>query len=339
MKFLYAKNTKQNCGFAYMTFKGLTKVVKNPIKQHNIKTLLDAKDKYKTPCLGASDAMLKRLDEVLAHNNMTLVRLDLDDGSYGGIDKVCANIEKLGIYSYIVHTSASHQQEGKGERYRVYIELACSIPVKVWQSLESYLCYKFNADDCAERPQQIMFLPCDFEGINYDYRIKCGDALDPDFSDLKDDVELYIKQRDKEQAKYAQSLLKISKLKSQRNENLLTGQLSILDAVNKAWKWEDLLTHYGYKRQGKAWLPPESKSGSAGVYILVSNVDGKERYYSHHENDPCKIKGHCLDKFDFICIRQYGGNEYECLLSMGKEFLEITKYNQDVYLKIKGGKC
>ena len=92
-----------------------------------------------------------------------------------------------------------------------------------------------------------------------------------------------------------------------------------------------MLIQYGYKAQGKAYLPPESTSKQAGAYILTSHTDGKERYYSHHENDPC-ANGLCIDKFDFMVIRSYQG-DYKRALKLVAEtyFSELHKHNLKEY--------
>jgi len=60
----------------------------------------------------------------------------------------------------------------------------------------------------------------------------------------------------------------------------------------------------------------------------LTGTDGKEKYYSHHSDDPCRNQNHSLDKFDFLCIREYGGDSKSALCGLGKIFIEVTKFNQ-----------
>ena len=322
MNFLSAKSIKTTQNFNYINWRELLLKVTLP---SDLGALTHTQAKAKSPVIAANDAPDKTKETVLKHNNFTLLRLDLDDTELD-IDSIADTLEGMGIKSYIIHTTASHQQDGKGSRYRVYIELVEPINYKVWALVESYLSHVFMADDCATRPQQIMYLPVRFDGDCYNYKIGKGEPLNvADSQILADALALEV-----EQKKQQEQAIK-SPIKPAYKQNLVGKQISIINLVNSGFTWESLLSHYGYKQQGKAYLPPEATSKTAGAYILTSHTDGKERYYSHHESDPCAT-GQCLDMFDFIVIREYGGDYKDALRHIAEtQFKQIHKHNQQEY--------
>lgn len=323
MNFLSAKSTKVTQDFNYINWHELTLKVTLP---SDLGALTHIQAKAQSPVIAANDAPSKTKETVLKHDNFTLLRLDLDDTKLD-IDSIGDTLESMGIESYIIHTTASHQQDGKGNRYRVYIEIAASITYKVWALVESYLSHVFMADDCATRPQQIMYLPVRYDGDCYEYKIGKGEPLNVADSQILDDALVL----ESEQAKQQEQAINSVPIKPAFKQNLVGEQKSIIDLVNKHYTWECLLSHYGYKQQGKAYLPPEATSKTAGAYILTSHTDGKERYYSHHESDPCAT-GQCLDMFDFIVIREYGGDYKRALHDIAKtQFKQIHKHNQQEY--------
>ena len=326
MKILSAKSHNVVKTFSYITYSDLVVKVISPA---NVGALHYSKAKAKSPVIAANDAPDKTKETVLKHNNFTLLRLDLDDTKLD-IDSISDTLEGMGIESYIIHTTASHQQDGKGERYRVYIELAASITYEVWALVESYLSHVFMADDCAKRPQQIMYLPVRFDGDSYEYKIGKGEPLNVTNSQILTDAKAFEVEQAKQQAEQLEAA-KTAPIKPAYKQKLIGKQISIINLVNSGYTWESLLSHYGYKQQGKAYLPPEATSKTAGAYILISHTDGKERYYSHHESDPCAT-GQCLDMFDFIVIREYNGDYKRALKDIAKtQFKDIHKHNQQEY--------
>lgn len=327
MKYLLINNMQQTSNFDLMDWKNLTLEVQNPpyIEADNAQ---EAKKLSKA--ITASDCPSKRLEAITEYNSFTLLRLDLDDTQHT-IKSICDSLYELGISSYLIHTTASHQQDGKGNRYRVYIELVHAISLDEWRITQTYLAYSLGADDCSNRPQQIMFLPVRFAGDHYRGHVNTGPVLNLYRSQLFIDAVQF----DVDQKKRAQVLEqeKASQVKPAHKEQLVNGQVSIIDAVNQGYLWPDLLKQYGYKRQGRAWLAPESTSNSAGVYILTG-YDGKDRYYSHHTNDPCAV-GKCIDKFDFLTIRGFSGDGHAALKALSKHFPEHDAHNKRQYIAYK----
>jgi len=322
LKFLHAKSHNVTADFSYINWHALKLNVTSP---QSLGALTPKEAKAKSAVIAATDAPNKTKESILLHDSFTLLRLDLDDTNLE-LATIADMLESMCIESYIIHTTASHQQQATTNRYRVYIELAASITYKVWAAMESYLSYIFNADDCAKRPQQIMYLPVRLKDDSYQFKIAEGRALNVESSQLYKDAQQF----EAEQSKELEQAISLP-IKPAYQTELIGNQVSIIDAVNSAYSWHELLIQYGYKAQGKAYLPPESTSKQAGAYILTSHTDGKERYYSHHENDPC-ANGLCIDKFDFMVIRSYQG-DYKRALKLVAEtyFSELHKHNLKEY--------
>ncbi len=320
LKFLTGKSHSVKSNFKYIDWLELTTKIDSPT---NLGGVTPETAKSKSEIIAATDAIDKTKENVLAHDNFTMLRLDLDETDLD-MDSIDDALNNMGITSYIIHTTASHQQNGNGNRYRVYIELAASLTYEIWATLETYLSYMFMADDCATRPQQIMYLPVRYKGDSYQYHITQGDPLRVENSDLLQRANSF-KQK---QLSIKEAAINDKPVKPTHSENLVGRQVSIIDAINQSYDWENLLLLCGYKRQGNAYLPPESTSKAAGAYILTSNTDGKQRYFSHHENDPCAT-GKCLDIFDFLCIRNYGGDAKQALRIIAKaHFPKLDKHNK-----------
>lgn len=322
LKFLHGKSHNVTADFSYINWHELRLKVTSP---QSLGALTPKEAKAKSAVIAATDAPNKTKELILLHDSFTLLRLDLDDTELE-LATIADMLESMCIESYIIHSTASHQQQVTTNRYRVYIELAASITYKVWAAMESYLSYIFNADDCAKRPQQIMYLPVRLKGDCYQFKIAEGRALNVESSQLYKDAQQF----EAEQSKQLEQAISLP-IKPAYQTHLIGNQVSIIDAVNSAYSWHELLIQYGYKAQGKAYLPPESTSKQAGAYILTSHTDGKKRYYSHHENDPC-ANGLCIDKFDFMVIRSYQG-DYKRALKLVAEtyFSELHKHNLKEY--------
>jgi hypothetical protein len=320
LRFLTAKSHNVKSNFKYIDWQELITKIESP---QNLGGVTPETAKSKSEIIAATDAIDKTKENVLAHDHFTMLRLDLDETELD-VDGIEDALNNMCIASFIIHTTASHHKNGNGNRYRVYIELAASVSYDTWANLETYLSYIFMADDCATRPQQIMYLPVRFKGDTYQYHINKGVPLTVHGSVLLQRANLF----KQEQLSIAEAAIKKQPVKSAYNENLVGCQVSIIDAINQSYDWENLLLSYGYKRQGKAYLPPESTSKIAGAYILTSNTDGKQRYYSHHENDPCAA-GKCLDILDVISIRSHGGDTKQALCNIAKtHFPKLDKHNK-----------
>jgi len=320
LKFLTGKSHSVKSNFKYIDWQELITKIESP---KDLGGVTPETAKSKSEIIAATDAIDKTKANVLAHDNFTMLRLDLDETKLD-LDGINDALNNMGIASFIIHTTASHQQNDNGNRYRVYIELAASVCYSTWAPFETYLSYVFIADDCATRPQQVMYLPDRYKGDSYRYHIADGEPLNVEGSKILASANAF----EQEQLKDQETALSNMPAKLKFNENLVGNQVSIIDAINQSYDWDSLLLSYGCKRQGKAYLPPESTSKTAGSYILTSKIDGRGRYYSHHTSDPCASE-HCIDKFDFICIRDFGGDRKRALKIIAEtHFKDLDRHNK-----------
>ena len=328
LTFTHVRRVSQTRDFSYLNWTQLTEIIASP-PTIQAKTAKEAKSL--SPAIGATDARTKRKTDIEAHNRFTLLRIDLDDTDLE-LEAIADTLEGMELESFAIHTTPTHRQENNGNRYRVYIELEEPLDLATWQSIETYLSYVFMADDCATRPQQLMFLPCLFNGCQYNYHINHGKPFIARNSRLLADSMAFKTAQDARLHKATSSAP--ARTRNKPPIKLVGNQVSIIDAVNQSYNWNSLLPYYGYKKQGRAWLPPEATSKIAGAYIL-SGDDGKERYYSHHQSDPCAT-GHCLDLFDFITIRSFSGNARAAIKQLAEtSFKHITQHNRKEYMKHK----
>ena len=328
--FLYSERVNNTSGFTYINWAQLVELCSKPLE-----STYSNKDtaKINSACIAAHDGKNKTKTDTVKHNNFTMLRLDLDEVNYG-IDKVESELLALSIASYIIHTTAKHQQGEHGNRYRVYIELAHGLKIDDWSLLQTHLSEVFEADNCATRPQQIMFLPTHFDGIKFESRIGTGEAYT-----LSKTNELYQAAlstqvsltADLEVIQEEYSTVKVAPTKK---EKLVGNQISVINRINEIFSWDMLLTTYGFKKLGNYWHSPnqtdktQTSFVAAGV-LLVSPKDGRERFYSHSASDQAIFGNKCIDKFDFIRITEYGGDTKSAVKDLADCYCsEITKHNQ-----------
>lgn len=324
VRFCTGRNLKQQDKFELMTWTQLMEAATAPPHFGDLEPC-DAKKKSRWAT--ASDCLSKQKDSILEHDRFTLLRADLDDTALD-LDGIEDALHGMDCESFIIHSTASHQRDGHGNRYRVYVELAEAVPYRQWAAVSGFLAEVFRSDDCASRPQQVMFLPCRLNGDSYKCRVGEGEPLTLAGSMLLRDAELWQAHQEKAIETYQQSTA--DRIQPQRAERLMSGQVSVIATVNTAYPWPELLRHYGYKQQGRAWLAPESRSGAAGAYLLSSATDGKVRLFSHHSDDPCAT-GRCLDQFDFLLVREYASDWQKAIASLAKQFPEIDQHNKSVW--------
>jgi putative DNA primase/helicase len=105
---------------------------------------------------------------------------------------------------------------------------------------------------------------------------------------------------------YKQSLLEICPWHTPQEpkpQPKRTGEgLSVIAAFNKAHAAEVILEQNDYRRKGKRWLAPESKTRIPGVVILSGG-----KIYSHHGNDVLG-DGHAHDTFDLYRLLEHNGD-------------------------------
>lgn len=109
-------------------------------------------------------------------------------------------------------------------------------------------------------------------------------------------------------------------------------QQGLIERFNADHDIVAMLERAGYKKHGKRWLSPSSKTKIPGVVLL----DGK--VYSHHASDAL-ANGHANDAFDVFTILDHGGDLSRAIRAAGKIYRSVEdRKNADVsgILKILG---
>ena len=324
--FLHGKNVKETKDFSYINWERLVELCSAPMPS-SYKTYKEAKNH--SHIIAAHDGENKLKSTAIEHDNFTMLRLDLDDVDYD-INDVESKLLALSFESFIIHTTAKHCQLEWKNRFRVYIQLESGINFHDWALLQTHLAEEFKADNCATRPQQIMFLPIQFKNIKFDKLIKSGSPYK-----VSNTNELY------KAALATEEALKIDMEQIQKKhiDETITpttkdtaNKISIIDEVNNAFSWDMILGESGFKKIGNKWLSPTQTSGTPGGVILTSNTDGKERFYTHSETDQSRYGSGAIDKFDFLLIEHYSNNRKNALKYLAEVYFpEIDKHNKKSY--------
>jgi len=240
----------------------------------------------------ALDAMYHGLIVDHDHDNMTA-------------DGIKAIYDPYGI-SYLAFTTSSHQQPGKGNRWKVIIPLASPADHDRWLEIAAGASLMMQTDIAQARTCQVFFAPNILETSSpYEYI----NRTDRPFVDLADTDHPFVygcyNAYQTEQARLDQIAVNATPM-PRVNVNI-NGSGTIIEQVNQAFSLSDVLIGNGYIQRGKRYLAPGSGSGIPGVVILPGG-----RCYSHHgAGDPLSNLnngGHSLDSFDCICILDYGGD-------------------------------
>ncbi|WP_159033771.1 hypothetical protein [Plesiomonas shigelloides] len=293
--------------------------------------------KQSSPLVAAHNAP-SRLKSAAESAQFGLLRADLDQCEQGlSPEIIAAKLRSAGLYAFIIYSTLSHTSASP--RYRVLVEIAQAIKYETWAMLQLALAEFLNSDPCVNKPSQFMILPVVTHktALNYCYLLGMGKALAPEH-------RFWIKAQSRAGEYQAKANNTLSHIKNNRypmakiqfKEHLIGKQQSVINAINESFSWPELLTQYGYKRKGlNAWLAPESKSGIAGAYLLVSDTDGKERLYSHHQSDPCY--GRLVDKCDLIAIRSSNADHLATIREFAiKHLPAMPRYNS---YKLGNVKC
>lgn len=208
--------------------------------------------------------------------------------------------------AYIAWTTSSHQQGGKGNRWKVLIPFSEPVGFALWVEIAKGAALMTGADLAQARSQQVFFAPnklapdAPYESIIHLDRPFIDPAESHPF--IKDCLFVYTKDQEAKQSKAEAATPK------PRTLNGYDGD--IIQKINQAYRMDEVLQGAGYILKGKKYLSPNSESGDPGVTVL--NRDGKETVYSHHgATDPLSNlnhNGHALDVLDTLRILQYGGD-------------------------------
>ncbi|WP_244081318.1 hypothetical protein [Aeromonas caviae] len=329
INFTTISNVSNNETFGVVTWLDLQQAARIP---HRSRAHTPDAAKRSSPLVAAHNGKTRNKAEAEANGLFWMLRADLDDAKGQTPETIAAALQEQGLCSFIIYSTLTHQPDAP--RYRVFVELAEPVSFAIWADLQFALAELLGSDPCVGRPAQFMILPTTIKSTaeHYQYMIAEGDALTPS-------VPFWVNAME-QATNYQTAAAEVEQQFKQAaprafNENLIGQQVSIIDRVNAAYEWAELLEHYGYKRKGRnAWIAPESASGTAGVHVLASSTDGKERIFSHHQTDPA---GHRLcDKFDLVAIRDFGGDSLKAVQEIAKElFPEIHAHNRREWARTK----
>ena len=300
----------ENATFCSVGWHKLQELAQNP---HRGRAQSAAAAKKSSPLVAAHSGKTRSKAEAET-SLFGLLRADLDDAKGQTPETLADALHEQGLGSFIIYSTLSHQPDDP--RYRVLVELAEPVPFTTWADLQFAFADLLDSDPCVSRPAQFMILPTTIKSTaeHYHYLIGNDEALATSSAFWLNAME----QAAQHQAAAAEVGQKFKQAAPKPfTEKLVGKQVSIIDLVNRAYEWPELLGSYGYLRKGRnAWIAPESTSGMAGAHILTSSTDGKERIFSHHQSDPAGNR--LCDKFDLIAIRQFGGNHAQALAEIAK---------------------
>jgi hypothetical protein len=262
-----------------------------------------------------------------------MLRLDLDDNA-PSMEEISEELKALGLSLFLIYSTAKHKQidtetgEDYGNRYRVIVPLRKSMHFLRWECSQIGLSIPFESDSCADRPQQIMYLPTRYEGDRYEFEIVNEGENQPEAIKALLSKGIEVKTEHEQEAKKLSS-------KPQFNEKLEGNSISIIDTFNAQFTVEDVLRQFGYECKSGRWLSPFSKSGIAGGSILTSNNGRKRRYFTHSESEKSELnlaKGRSFDAFDMYCYLEHSGDQFEAVHEVAKKFFpQVDKHNKREY--------
>lgn len=292
----------------YLSFKELAELVANPLNL----------EKNQAPLITPHTAQAKTKEQAKEASYSAVV-IDFDDVDYSvqqGLEKV----KELYSGTFLYFTTASHKQEGKGNRFKVVIPLETALNSEDYSKLSTGISLLFGADLAQARITQGFYAP-----NTQNRELYQGAEIQGDGSQLNANTALFKQAIEQYKKKQRQS----AELKPLKPRKLEAYSNSIIELIKEAYSLEDLLQAKGYRQQGREWLAPNSTSGIAGVHILG------DRVYSHHTSDPLGAihnGGYSLDIADALAILDYNG-DFKAMIQEQAERLdpEGQKKRQQAY--------
>lgn len=236
------------------------------------------------------------------------LELDYDDGEIEP-DLAAAQLEDAGIRAIICSTFTSAPDKPK---WRAFLPLSRGINPMYRAALvaaaDGVLGGVVASESFVEK--QIFFIGR--SGDQYQVLESAGEPINT-VQAMKVSARAFFDkqeaQAEKEEAALTQ--VKAETMKRAKLEKLIDGQVSVIDSFNEAYDIHTLLQNHGYLKKGKRYKAPSSRSGMAGINVLMGD-DGKERVYSHHGNDPLNIS-RAVDAFDVYCLLEHGGDNWKAI--------------------------
>ena len=201
-----------------------------------------------------------KLHAIEAPYHAIVVDHDHDDMTAEGIQQIYDPYNM----SYLAFTTSSHKLPGKGNRWKVLIPLACSVPHDQWIEIATGATLKANADKAQARTCQVFYAPnildenAIYESLNKT-DLPFLDVSDIHHSFVSDCFNAY----QKNEARKDQIALSAKPMP--RNFN---GAGTIIEQINKSFSLSDVLMSHGYQSKKGKYLSPTSESLSPGVKIL-----------------------------------------------------------------------
>lgn len=266
--------------------------------------------KERSSCLAVQTSGKKTSDAVIKHNSFSSCWIDIDGDDYT-LEQVIKLVSNVCLSSLVVYSTASscREKDGiiNGKRWRVIIPLSSETDRHTWLDIQKALVTLCKGDKSAGRVQQILFLPNNpplisniaGQGQHYEYKvIEDQPLLDPQSLPAKIKAEIEREQR----ITKAYNAVKDIKPHAELDQSTLDG----IARINEHYDLHDLLIHFGYEWNSRAYRSPNSSSGGYGL-IPIDNV----RWISFHTCDEmgrdaevCKYG----DTFDVLVCHKYGGD-------------------------------
>jgi len=199
-------------------------------------------------------------------------------------------LDKLGV-SYVVHTSHSHMQGEKGNRWRALIPLSRPVTKAEWPAINTAIHTAIQQAGCPVTQtkesgtfSQPWYLPrIANKSAPFEFHTGDGNSFAVDKA-LAESV--------KEAEAFKKTVLPA-----------YTGNESVIGAYNARYSVFDMLLKHGYLQKGNRWLSPDSTSGEAGVNV---SPDGKV-IYSHGSSDALAT-GNSHDAFSIYRVLECNGD-------------------------------
>ncbi len=266
----------------------------------------------------------------------TAIVLDIETNKQTGevppsIAEAVARIERHGLTG-CVYTSHNHQPDKP--RYRIVLPLSAEIAPELpaAEATADLLGLADVLDTSKVGAASLFFLASCERGqvAHHQTVVTTGAALDAAW--MREAAGAIQAARDAEEAaQQAAAMAEAEKRRADRIAKGLDVGGKLIEAVRQHLDLEQELLRFGYKKIGRKYLYPESRSGQPGVFVAIGR-DGVARAYSHHGDDPIaaanlpsSFRSKAVDAVDVVAIHQFGGDLRKALSTLAKQFGIETK--------------
>ncbi len=267
------------------------------------------------PCDGnRSDANMSTADVLIIDGDSSF---DFKTGEVNALSAPPAKLahealKALGL-SHVVHTTHSHQQNGKGNRWRAFVwtnrpytkgELeACNATLHEAVQLQGCTVTQTKESGAFGQPWYLPRVPSEEALADFEYYVHNGK-----FFCVGEAVAAYAKEQ---------------KVVSTYNPRM-GGSDDVIGAYVSTHSLADLLRKHGYEQKAwRKWLSPNSTSGNPGVHILGGEDGRPEILYSHHGDSDPLADGEAHDVFDVFGYLEHGNGKaavHAAAVEMGMDY-------------------